>query len=92
MSMIPVWRLPRRSEELAVVLAALGVIVLFGVVVYIGLALSVAAALLLVISGWVLHQPRTWRTSVATVLVVVGLVLQVGYVLTMPVAAVGRAG
>jgi prepilin signal peptidase PulO-like enzyme (type II secretory pathway) len=92
MSMIPVWRLPRRSEELALVLAALGVIVPFGVVVYIGLSLSVAAAVLLVISGWVLHQRRTCRASVATVLVVVGLVLQVGYALTMPVAAVGRAG
>ena len=92
MSMIPVRRLPRRNEELALVLAALGVIVLFGVVVYVALALSVAAAVVLVISGWVLHQPRTWRTSLATVLVVVGLVLQLGYVLTMPVAAVGHGG
>ena len=92
MSMTPVRRLPRRSEELALILAALGVIMLFGVVVYIGLALTVAAAVVLVISGWVLHQPRTWRTSIATVLVVVGLVLQLGYLLTVPVAAVGHAG
>jgi len=92
MSMIPVRRLPRRSEELALVLAALGVIAFLGVVVYAALALSVAAAVILVISGWVLHQPRTWRTSLATVLVVVGLVLQLGYVLTTPVAAIGHAG
>jgi hypothetical protein len=92
MSMIPVRRLPRRSEDLAVVLAALGVIVLFGVVVYVALALSLAAAVVLLVSSWVLRQPRTWRTSIATVLVVVGLVLQLGYLLTMPVAAVGHGG
>ena len=92
MSMIPVRRLPRRSEDLAVVLAALGVIVLFGVVVYVALALSLAAAVVLLVSSWVLRQPRTWRTSLATVLVVVGLLLQLGYLLTMPVAAVGHGG
>ena len=92
MSMIPARRLPRRSEDLAVVLAALGVIVLFGVMVYVALALSLAAAVVLLVSSWVLHQPRTWRASLATVLVVVGLVLQLGYMLTMPVAAVGHAG
>ena len=92
MSMIPVRRLPRRNEELALLLAALGVIALFGAVVYAALALSVAAAIVLIISSWVLHQPRTWRTSLATVLVVTGLVLQLGYMLTVPVAAVGHAG
>jgi len=91
MSMIPVRRLPRRSEDLAVVLAALGVIVLLGAIVYVALALSLAAAVALVVSSWVLRQPRTWRTSLATVLVIVGLVLQLGYLLTMPVAAVGHA-
>ena len=90
--MIPVRRLPRRSEDLAVVLAALGVIVLFGVVVYVALALSLAAAVVLLVSSWILRQPRTWRTSLATVLVVVGLLLQLGYLLTMPVAAVGHGG
>lgn len=92
MSMIPVRRLSHRSEDLAVVLAALGVIVLFGAVVYAALVLSLAAAVVLVVSSLVLRQPRTWRTSIATVLVVVGLVLQLGYMLTVPVAAVGHAG
>lgn len=92
MSTIRVRRAPRRNEELAVVLAALGVVVFFGVVFYVALALSLAAAVVLLISRRVLRQPRTWRSWLATVLVVVGLVLELGYALTMPVAAVGQPG
>ncbi len=90
MSMIPARRAPHRNEELAVVLAALGVVVLFGVVFYVSLALSLAAAVVLLISGWVLRQPRTWRSWLAAVLVIVGLVIELGYAFTMPVGAVGH--
>jgi hypothetical protein len=90
MSMIPARRAPHRNEELAVVLAALGVVVSFGVVFYVPLALSLVAAVVLLICRWVLRQPRTWRTWLATVLVIVGLVIELGYALTMPVGAVGR--
>jgi drug/metabolite transporter (DMT)-like permease len=90
MSMTPAQRAPHHKEELAVVLAALGVVVFFGVVFYVSLALSLAAAVVLLISRWVLRQPRTWRSWLAAVLVIVGLVIELGYAFTMPIAGVGN--
>jgi drug/metabolite transporter (DMT)-like permease len=90
MSMIPARRTPHRNEELAVVLAAIGGVVCFGVVFYVSLALSLSAAVVLLISRWVLRQPRTWRSWLAAVLVIVGLVIEVGYAFTMPVGPVGH--
>jgi hypothetical protein len=84
-------RSPRRYEETAVVLAALGIVVLF-LMPFAALALSLAAAVVLLISVWFFRVPRSWRTNLATVLVAFGLVVELLYVVTMPVGAVAHTG
>ena len=53
------------------------------------MVLSLTAGGVLVRSIWIKHQPRTRWTSTATFLVLVGLVIQLGYALTVPVTAAG---
>lgn len=91
MSIIRTRSRPQGYEATAIVLAALGIIVL-PVVPYVALALSLIAAGMMVVSVWVRHQPRTRWRGLATLLIVVGLVVQLGYVLTAPVAATAHNG
>jgi hypothetical protein len=73
---------PRRYEGSAVVLSALGLI--FALLIpYLALALSLIAAGMLLF-GWVRHHARTKWARLATLLAVVGIVVDLGYVLTVP--------
>jgi hypothetical protein len=89
MSRTTSWQLPRPYDGAAVVLGALGIGVFFFAPFYICLVLSLTAGGVLVRSRWIKHQPKTRWTSAATFLVVVGLVLQLGYALTVPVNTAG---
>jgi len=76
---------PRRYEDAAIVLAGLGLIVWMFTPVYLALALTLAALLALTVPARARHEPRTHWSRVAFLLVVIGLVVQVWYLLTAPI-------
>jgi hypothetical protein len=76
---------PKAYEDAAIVLAGLGLIVFLFTPIYMALALTLVALLTLTVPAWARHEARTRWSRVAFALVVVGLVVQVGYLLTAPI-------
>jgi hypothetical protein len=77
---------PRRYEEASIVLAGLGLIVWLFTPVYLALALTVAALVTATVPVWARQKPRTRWSRLAFTLIVIGLVIQVYYLLTMPIS------
>jgi hypothetical protein len=81
--------MPRPYEYPAVALSVLG-LALFAIQPIVAMALSLLAAGVLVVSTGIMHRARTGWTRWAVLLTVVGLVIQVGYLVTAPGSVVAH--
>jgi len=77
---------PRPYEDTGIVLAGLGLVIMFFTPVYLAFALTIVSLVTLTVPVWVQHQPRTRWSRLGFTLAIIAFVFQGYYLLTKPIS------